>query len=67
MRSYLKVGFVAVLALGPVAACDSEGANGDFDADRYVEEEFRDFFEIEEKAGAARRLPELAPLLPNVA
>ncbi len=69
MRSFLKVGLV-MLGMATVGACDSEGARHDqdhgFDADAYVEEEFRDFFEIEEKAGAAHRLPEQA-LLPNVA
>ncbi len=70
MRSFLKVGVVVMLAVSTVGACDSEGVRHDkeqdFDADAYVEEEFRDFFEIEEKAGAAHRLPEQT-LLPNVA
>lgn len=70
MRSLLKVGLV-MLAIATVGACHTEGARNDedrgFDADEYVEEEFRDFFEIEEKAGAAHRLPEQPFPLPNVA
>jgi hypothetical protein len=71
MSSFLKVGLTALLALASVGACDRQGArpaaDEGFDADEYVEEEFRDFFEVEDKAGAAQRLPEQALLLPNIA
>lgn len=70
MRGSLKVALVLAAIIVSAGACDkqAEGSEADdgFDADEYVEEEFRDFFEVEEKAGAARRLSEL-PSLPNVA
>lgn len=69
MGSLLKVGLAVVLALAAAAVCGHQGAQRDaqdgFDTHQYVEEEFREFFEIEQKAGAAHRLPE-QPLLPNV-
>lgn len=69
MRSLFKVGIVVMVAIVSAGACGREGArdskNSGFDADQYVEEEFRDLFEVEENAGAAHRLPEQA-LLPNV-